>query len=157
MKTNRRRTMRSTRRTCKKGGMFRAASKTTGRVVSNIMGKGFERVDKVKQIGEAILKGVTQSQSPEQFKHVVVMPRKFKFTASSPSSPFLPHHSTPEPDFKTPTKGHHAAANDSPPKLGTRSRRHRETPEERRQRLGFSVAPTTHNPHSIVVGQLFDH
>ena len=79
MQTNRRRI----RRTCKrgKGGMFRAAT-------NKVMGKGFERVDKLNQIREAILKGVTQSQTLENFKPAA-MPRQFQFTASSPLSPFF--------------------------------------------------------------------
>lgn len=152
--TNRRRI----RRTCKrgKGGMFRAASAATGRVVNKVMGKGLERVDKLNQIREAILKGVTQSQTLENFKPAA-MPRQFQFTASSPLSPFRQSYAAkPDPDFKTPKKSDHdSAVNNSPPKLGTRARRPRETPQERRLRLGFTITPTMNNPHSIVDGNLF--
>ena len=150
MQTNRRRI----RRTCKrgKGGMFRAAT-------NKVMGKGFERVDKLNQIREAILKGVTQSQTLENFKPAA-MPRQFQFTASSPLSPLSPFRQSyaakPDPDFKTPKKSDHdSAVNNSPPKLGTRARRPRETPQERRLRLGFTITPTMNNPHSIVDGNLF--
>ena len=150
--TNRRRI----RRTCKKGGMFRAAYRAASRVVNKVMGKGLERFDKLNQIREAILKGVTQSQTLEKFQPAA-MPRQFQFTASAPLSPFRQSYAAkPDSDFKTPKKSDHdSAVNNSPPKIGTRARRPRETPEERRRRLGFSITPTVNNPRSIVVGNLF--
>ena len=157
--TTRRRTSRATRRTCKKGGMFRAASAATRRAVNNVLGKGLDRVDKLNQLREAIQKGVTQSQTLEKFQPAA-MPRQFQFTASAPLSPLSPFRQSyaakPDPDFKTPKKSDHdSAVNSSPPKIGTRARRPRETPEERRRRLGFSITPTMNNPRSIVVGNLF--
>ena len=149
-------TRRRIRRTCKrgKGGMYRAAS----RVVNKVMGKGLERFDKLNQIREAILNGVTQSQTLEKFKPAA-MHRQFQFTASSPASPFhlrQSHAAVPDHNYKTPKKSNHEAeANNSPPKLGTRSRRPRETPQEHRLRLGFTITPTMNNPHSIVDGNLF--
>jgi hypothetical protein len=137
------------RRTCKKGGMFRTA---TGR----FLGKGLERADKAKQIGEAIIKGVTHSQTSETFT-----PAKLSRTFSaSPLSPYRmsetprSSHNANASHFKTPKKGVPDDDAEAPPHLGLRTRR-RETQEERMRRLGFMVAPTTMNDAPIVVGQLF--
>jgi hypothetical protein len=160
-KTNKRRRNQSRvsrrRSTCKTGGMHRAAS-ATGRVFNNIMGKKWpERVDKLNQMREAIMKGVTQSQLPEQFT-----PAKLSRTFSaSPSSPFRisetpskSHNAVHDSNFKTPQKGKRDDADiDEHPRLGPRVR-HRETPEERRRRLGFSMAPTM-NDATNVVEELF--
>ena len=138
------------------GGMFRAASSATGRAFNKLMGKGFDRLDKAKQVAEAIAKGAAQTQTPETFT-----PAKLSRTFSaSPSSPYRmsetprsSHSAMPGSDFKTPTKGNQNDAHVVPPRLGTRTRR-RETPEERSRRLGLIVAPTLHNS-TTVVGTLF--
>ena len=148
------------RRTCKrgKGGMFRAASAATGRMVTKVMGKGLERVDKAKQVAEAIAKGMAQSQTPETFT-----PAKLSRTFSaSPLSPYRmsetprsSHSAMPGSDFKTPKKG--VTDDEAPPQLGHRTRR-RETQAERMRRLGFMVAPTTMNDATdatMVVRTLF--
>ena len=134
--------------------MFRAASAATGQVVNKVMGKGFDRADKAKQIGEAILKGMTQSQTPETFT-----PAKVSRTFSaSPLSPYRmsetprSSHNANAAHFKTPKKD--VTDGEAPPQLGHRTRR-RETQEERMRRLGFMVAPTTVNDAPIVVGKLF--
>ena len=154
--TKRRRSKRGKRNTAgRNGGMHRVFS-ATGRVVGKVMGKGFDRVDKIKDIADAIRKGVTQSQSHETFKPAA-MARQF---SASPSSPFRMVSETPRrhkshnanDEFETPNKGA-SNSNATPPNLGTRVRR-RETPEERRQRLGFSMAPTMENPTSMI-GELF--
>ena len=161
-KTNKRRRNQSRvsrrRSTCKTGGMHRAASATASRVFNKIIGKGFERVDKLNQMREAIIKGVTQSQLPEQFT-----PAKLArtFSASpSPSSPFRmsetprrSHAAAHDSEFKTPQKGKRDDADNEHPHLGPRVR-HRETAEERRRRLGFSMAPTM-NDATNVVEELF--
>lgn len=156
--TKRRRSKRNTKRNTagRNGGMHRVFS-ATGRVVGKVMGKGFDKADKIVQMAEAFGKGLTKShQTPEKFKPAA-MARQF---SASPSSPFRMSE-TPRPhkshnanyDFKTPNKGA-SNSNVTPPNLGTRVRR-RETPEERRQRLGFSVAaPTIENPTSVI-GELF--
>jgi hypothetical protein len=160
-KTNKRRrnqTRVSRRRsTCKTGGMHRAAS-VTGRVFNKIIGKGFDRVDKLNQMREAIIKGVTESPLPEQFT-----PAKLSrtFSASpSPSSPFRmsetprrSHNAAHDSEFKTPQKGKREDADNEHPHLGPRVR-HRETAEERTRRLGLSMAPTM-NDATIVVEELF--
>lgn len=161
-KTNKRRRNQSRvsrrRSTCKSGGMHRAAS-ATGRVFNKFMGKGPERVDKLNQMREAIIKGVTQSQLPEQFT-----PAKLSRTFSaSPSlsspfriseTPIRSHNAVHDSVFKTPQKGKRDDADiDEHPRLGPRVR-HRETAEERRRRLGFSMAPTM-NDATIVVEELF--
>ena len=171
-KNNRRQTKRgSTKRgkrgkrsTKRNGGMFaRRVSSAIVKGVNAVMGKGPDRVDKLKQMAEAIGKGLSQSQTPEKFKPAVLA-RQF---SASPSSPFRMVSETPrrkhhnananananDDDFKTPNKGD-SNSNVTPPKLGTRVRRPRETPEERRRRLGFSVAPTIENPTSVI-GELF--
>jgi hypothetical protein len=134
--------------------MFRAASAATGRVVNKVLGKGFDRLDKAKQIGEAMIKGVTQSQTPETFT-----PAKLSRTFSaSPLSPYRmsetprESHNANASHFKTPEKG--VPNDEAPPPLGHRTRR-RETQEERMRRLGLMVAPTTMNDAPIVVGKLF--
>jgi len=157
-KTNKRRRNQSRvsrrRSTCKTGGMYRAAS-ATGRVINKIIGKGFERVDKAWQLGDAIATGVAQSQLPERFT-----PAKLSrtFSASpSPSSPFLmsatprrSHNAAHDSEFKTPQKGKREDAdNDEHPHLGPRVR-HRETAEERMRRLGFSMAPTAYDATNVV-------
>jgi hypothetical protein len=151
-KTNKRRRNQSrVRSTCKTGGMHRAAT----RVFNKFIGKGFERVDKAWQLGDAIATGVAQSQLPERFT-----PAKLSrtFSASpSPSSPFLmsatprrSHNAAPDSAFKTPQKGKRDDAdNDEHPHLGPRVR-HRETEEERMRRLGFSMAPTAYDATNVV-------
>lgn len=139
------------RRTCKKGGMFR-------RGFNKILGKGFERVDKAMQVGEAVLKGATQSKPTETFT-----PTKSLQTFSAPTSiqspPIItfssPHASRVSDYYKTPKRNlkSNSVNADTPPKLGTRARK-RETPEERRTRLGFMAAPTI-NDTVNVVGELF--
>jgi hypothetical protein len=122
-----------------------------------VMGEGPDRVDKIGQILKTTVEGATKSyQTPEKFKPAVLA-RQF---SASPSSPFRMMSETPRrkyhnanDDFKTPNKDA-SNSNATPPKLGTRVRRPRETPEERRRRLGFSVAPTIENPTSVV-GELF--
>ena len=148
------------RRSFKKGGMFRRAVSATGRVVNKVMGEGLDKLDKYKQIADAIEKGVTQTQTPEKFKQVAALSR-FSASPSSMSSSMSPLRLVSEThrrkfhdandDFKTPNKS--KPVNEAPPNLGTRVR-HRETPEERARRLGFSVAPTI-NDATSVVGELF--
>lgn len=145
------------RRSFKKGGMFRRAASATGRVVNKVMGEGLDKLDKYKQIIDAIERGVTQSQTPEKFKQVAALSRQFSASPSS-MSPLRLVSETPRrkfhhanDDFKTPNKSN--PVNEAPPNLGTRVR-HRETPEERARRLGFSVAPTI-NDATSVVGELF--
>jgi hypothetical protein len=151
--TKRRRSKRNT--AGRNGGMHRVFS-ATGRVVGKVMGKGFDRADKIGQILKTTVEGATKSyQTPEKFKPAVLA-RQF---SASPSSPFRMVSETPRrkyhnanDDFKTPNKDA-SNSNATPPKLGTRVR-HRETTEERRRRLGFSVAPTADNTASVV-GELF--
>ena len=132
------------RRTCKKGGMFR-------RGVTNILGKGFQRVDKAMQLGEAALKGATQSKPTETFTPT----KSLQTFSASPfgmsESPHRRHKSSHNDDyaFKTPQKSHYNHNHEDAPKLGTRARR-RETPEERRIRLGFMAAPTINDTVSVV-------
>ena len=135
------------RRTCKKGGMFR-------RGFNKILGKGFERVDKAMQVGEAVLKGATQSKPAETFT-----PTKSLQTFSAPTSiqspPIItvssPHASRVSDYYKTPKRNlkSNSVNADTPPKLGTRARK-RETPEERRTRLGFMAAPTINDTVNVV-------
>jgi len=154
--TKRRRSTRG-KRGKRNGGMFaRRVGSAIVQGAKKVMGEGPDRVDKLKQMAEAIGKGMTQSQTPEKFKPAVLA-RQF---SASPSSPFRMMSETPRrkyhnanDDFKTPNKDA-SNSNATPPKLGTRVRRPRETPEERRRRLGFSVAPTIENPTSVV-GELF--
>jgi hypothetical protein len=120
------------------------------------MGKGFDRAEKIGQILKTTVEGATKSyQTPEKFKPAVLA-RQF---SASPSSPFRMVSETPRrkyhnanDEFKTPNKDA-SNSNATPPKLGTRVR-HRETTEERRRRLGFSLAPTADNTASVV-GELF--
>lgn len=169
-KNNRRQTKRgSTKRgkrgkrsTKRNGGMFaRRVSSAIVKGVNAVMGKGPDRVDKLKQMAEAIGKGLSQSQTPEKFKPAVLT-RQFSASPSSPfrmmsETPRRKHHNANANDddfaFKTPNKDA-LGSNATPPNLGTRVRRPRETPEERRRRLGFSVAPTIENPTSVI-GELF--
>jgi hypothetical protein len=159
-KTNKRRRNQSRvsrrRSTCKTGGMHRAAS-ATGRVFNKIIGKGFERVDKAWQLGDAIATGVAKSPLPEQFT-----PAKLSrtFSASpSPSSPFRisetprrSHAAAHDSEFKTPQKGKRDDdADNEHPHLGPRVR---QTAEARILRLGFSMAPTM-NDATNVVEELF--
>ena len=153
--SKRRKTSRA-RRTCKKGkgGMFRAASAATGRAVKKVMGTGLERVDKAKQVAEAIAKGMAQSQTPETFT-----PAKLSRTFSaSPLSPYrmseTPRSSHNAAHFKTPKKG--VTDDEAPPQLGHRTRR-RETQAERMRRLGSMVAPTVNDATdaTMVVRTLF--
>ena len=158
--TKRRRSKRNTKRNSagRNGGMHRMhrVFSATGRVVGKVMGKGFDRAAKIGEMAEAFGKGMTKSyQTPEKFKPAVLA-RQF---SASPSSPFRMVSETPRrkyhnanDDFKTPNKDA-SNSNATPPKLGTRVR-HRETTEERRRRLGFSVAPTADNTASVV-GELF--
>jgi hypothetical protein len=156
--TKRRRSKRNTKRNTagRNGGMHRVFS-ATGRVIGKVMGKGFDRAEKFGQILKTTVESATKSyQTPEKFKPAVLA-RQF---SASPSSPFRMMSETPRrkyhnanDDFKTPNKDA-SNSNATPPKLGTRVRRPRETPEERRRRLGFSVAPTIENPTSVV-GELF--
>jgi hypothetical protein len=147
---------RGKRNTKRNGGMHRVLS-ATGRIVGQVMGKGPDRVEKIGQILKTTVESATKSyQTPEKFKPAVLA-RQF---SASPSSPFRMVSETPRrkyhnanDDFKTPNKDA-SSSNATPPKLGTRVRRPRETPEERRRRLGFSVAPTIENPTSVV-GELF--
>lgn len=140
------------RRTCKKGkgGMFRAASAATGRAVNKVMGKGLERVDKAKQVAEAIAKGVTQSQTPEKFQHAKLS-RTFSASPLSlyrmSETPRSSHSAMPGSDFKTPKKD--VTDDEAPPQLGNRTRR-RETQAERMRRLGFMVAPTVNDAPMVV-------
>lgn len=152
-----RRAHRNARRSFKKGGMFRRAVSATGRVVNKVMGEGLDKLDKYKQIADAIEKGV--AQTPEKFKQVAALSRQFSASPSSMSplrlmseTPRRKFHHTND-DFKTPNKSKPVNDNEAPPNLGTRVR-HRETPEERARRLGFSVAPTI-NDATSVVGELF--
>lgn len=153
--TKRRRSTRG-KRGKRNGGMFaRRVGSAIVQGAKKVMGEGPDRVDKLKQMAEAIEKSMTQSQTPEKFKPAVLA-RQF---SASPSSPFRMMSETPRrkyhnvnDDFKTPNKDA-SSSNATPPKLGTRVR-HRETTEERRRRLGFSVAPTIENPTSVV-GELF--
>ena len=155
--TKRRRSKRNTKRNSagRNGGMHHVFS-ATGRVVGKVMGKGFDRAAKIGEMAEAFGKGMTKSyQTPEKFKPAVLA-RQF---SASPSSPFRMVSETPRrkyhnanDDFKTPNKDA-SNSNATPPNLGTRVR-HRETPEERSRRLGFSVAPTADNTASVV-GELF--
>jgi hypothetical protein len=129
--------------------MFRAASAATGRVVNKVMGKGLERVDKLNQMREAMIKGATQSQPPETFT-----PAKFSRTfGASPLSPYRmsetprESHNANASHFKTPKKD--VTDDEAPPQLGTRTRR-RETQAERMRRLGFMVAPTVNDAPMVV-------
>jgi hypothetical protein len=147
---------RGKRSTKRNGGMFaRRVGSAIVQGAKKVMGEGPDRVDKFKQMADAIEKSLTQSQTPEKFKPAVLT-RQF---SASPSSPFRMVSETPRrkyhnanDEFKTPNKDA-SNSNATPPKLGTRVR-HRETTEERRRRLGFSLAPTIENPTSVV-GELF--
>lgn len=147
------------RRTCKRAGMFRAARSATSRVVSQVMGKGFERADKVMQIGKAVLNGATQSKPTETFTPTKSSLQTFSPPTSIQSPPIIAvstHRTSRVSDYyKTPKKNlkSNSANTDTPPKLGTRARR-RETPEERRMRLGIMAAPTINDTVSVV-GELF--
>jgi len=155
--TKRRRSTRG-KRGKRNGGMFaRRVGSAIVQGAKKVMGEGPDRVDKIGQILKTTVEGATKSyQTPEKFKPAVLA-RQF---SASPSSPFRMMSETPRrkyhnanDDFKTPNKDA-SNSNATPPKLGTRVRRPRETPEERRRRLGFSVAPTIENPTSVV-GELF--
>lgn len=146
---------RATRRNYKKGGMIR-------RVIGRVLGKGFERADKIKDMAKAIEDGLTH-QTPEKSKQMSSLPQYFSASPSYPS-PFHTVSETPRrkfhnvsdvnDNFKTPHKREQDHdVNEGPPKLGARVHR-RETPEERRRRLGFSVAPSLVNRTSVV-GELF--
>lgn len=143
------------RRTCKRAGMFRA----TSRVVSQVMGKGFERADKVMQIGKAVLNGATQSNPTDTFTPTKSSLQTFSAPTSIQSPPIIAvstHRTSSASDYyKTPKKNIKSKPDDTdtPPKLGTRARR-RETPEERRMRLGIMAAPTINDTVSVV-GELF--
>jgi hypothetical protein len=152
---------RATRRNCKKGGM-RAIR--FGRDFANkMLGEGLDRADKIKDVAKAIKDGLTP-QTSEKGKHrISSLPRYFSaspsqsqlspaFPAVSKTPPRKVHHVSDA--FKTPEHHHRHDVNDTPPNLGTRARRPRETPEERRLRLGFSVAPSMANTASVV-GELF--
>jgi hypothetical protein len=172
-KNNRRQTKRgSTKRgkrgkrsTKRNGGMFaRRVGSAIVQGAKKVMGEGPDRVEKIGRILKTTVESATKSyQTPEKFKPAVLA-RQF---SASPSSPFRMVSETPrrkhhnananananDDDFKTPNKDA-SSSNVTPPKLGTRVRRPRETPEERRRRLGFSVAPTIENPTSVI-GELF--
>lgn len=151
---------RATRRNYKKGGMIRRA---ISGVISGVMGKGYQRVDKIKDMAKAIKEGLTH-QTPEKSKQMSSLPQYFSASPSYPS-PFHAVSETPRrkfhnvsdvnDNFKTPNKREQDHdVNEGPPKLGTRVRRPRETPEERRRRFGFSVAPSMVNTPRVV-GELF--
>jgi hypothetical protein len=129
--------------------MFRAASAATGRAVNKVMGTGLERVDKAKQVAEAIAKGVTQSQPPGKFQHAKLS-RTF---SASPLSLYRmsetprESHNANAAHFKTPKKD--VTDDEAPPQLGNRTRR-RETQAERMRRLGFMVAPTVNDAPMVV-------
>jgi hypothetical protein len=138
------RTIRQQRRTCKKGGMFRMAGKVVGEVIGK---KGPDRVDKAWQVAQKVKEGLTP-KSITKFNYAE-SPRSFA-SVLSPFRDEMHRHSFHDRAYndaihKTPTR---PITNDEPPKLGRV--RHRETDEERRRRLGLSVAPTSNHPDNIV-------
>lgn len=140
---------RAQRRT-KKGGMFRGSASAIGKKVLKeaLFGKNpVDKLDKANQLKTAIEKGMTRSRASE-FK-----PAELSQQFRASESPFYEMHRHSSHDraynaaiHKTPTRH---TPNDEAPKLGSRLR-HRETDEERRRRLGMSVAPAMHNPGNIV-------
>jgi dsDNA-binding SOS-regulon protein len=129
-----------------------------------VMGEGADRVDKMKDIAKTIEEGLTQQPSEKGKQQISSLPRYFSaspsplspsFAAVSKTPPRKFHHANATDAFKTPEHEHpHHNVNKTPPNLGTRARLPRETQQQRRQRLGFSVAPTMANPVSVV-GELF--
>ena len=150
---------RATRRNCKKGGM--RAIRFGREFANKILGKGADRADKIKDIAKAIEEGLTHQPSDKGKHRISSLPRYFSASPSPLSPSFAAVSKTPlrnlhhvGDEFKTPEHHHRHDVNETPPNLGTRARRPRETPEERRRRLGFSVAPSMANTASVV-GELF--
>jgi hypothetical protein len=151
---------RATRRNCKKGGMHSA--RVFGKFAKKVMGEGADRVDKMKDIVKAIEEGLTQQPSEKGKQRISSLPKYFSASPSPLSPSFAAVSKTPPRKFhhvgdvfKTPEHDHpHHNVNKTPPNLGTRARLPRETQQDRRQRLGFSVAPTMANTVSVV-GELF--
>ena len=141
-------------RTFKKGGMFRGSASAMGKkVFKQVIGEGFERLDKAKQVGEAVEKGMRRQSRTFGIKPSVLSDQ-FSFGRASASGE-IHRHSSRDSAYnyaihKTPTRH---TANDEPPKLGRI--RHRETAEERRHRLGFAT-PSMHN-YPNIVKELFTH
>ena len=146
------RAKRARHRTYKKGGMFRRASAMRKTVFKQVIGEGLERLDKAKQVGEAVEKGMRSQSRASEFKSSV-MPAQFSFGRKSASGEMHRHSSRDsaynDAIHKTPMR---PTANDEPPKLDRV--RHRETDEERRRRLGLIAAPAMHNN---IVKELFTH
>jgi hypothetical protein len=134
--------------------MFRGSASAMGKkVFKQVIGEGFERLDKAKQVGEAVEKGMRRQSRTFGIKPSALSDQ-FSFGRSSASGE-IHRHSSRDAAYnyaihKTPTRH---TANDEPPKLGRI--RHRETDEERMRRLGF-VTPAMHN-YPTIVKQLFTH
>jgi hypothetical protein len=119
-------------------------------VFKQVIGEGFERLDKAKQVGEAVEKGMRRQSRASEFRSSA-MPAQF-ILSDSPLRTEMHRHSSRDSAYndainKTPMR---PTTNDEPPKLGRV--RHRETDEERRRRVGLIVAPAMHNN---IVKELF--
>lgn len=149
------------RHTIRKGGMHRAAMSAAKSVFKEaIKGKNpVERIDKAKDIVNAVLEGVKSQQTPVKIAKSVVAPLTF----SPKETPRLsPTCKTPKSNdlcmsYRTPVKGkvHNIADDDddddamSAPGI-PKIRRHRSTLTPQ------SYAPTLDNPSSVVTGKLIE-
>lgn len=134
--------------------MFRNSASAMGKkVFKQVIGEGFEKWDKARQVGEAVEKGMRRQSRTFGIKPSALSD-KFSFDRTSASGEMHRHSSSDaaynDAIHKTPMRH---IANDEPPKLGRI--RHRETDAERRFRLGLIAAPM-HNQVNIVK-ELFTH
>jgi hypothetical protein len=136
--------------------MFRRAAKTA---FDGIVGKGPDKLDKAKQVADAVLKGLT---TPSQSTPVTPGTTR---TFSTPTIDRLRiddfdgfngfNDLTPIENlglYKTPVKGKHSSDSDdydiNPSKINRHQRRSVITPH--------SYAPRLNEPTSVVTGNLFD-
>ena len=108
------------------GGMFRGSASAMGKkVFSEVFGKGFDRLEKAKQVGERVASDMmTHLKTPKKFNYVKSA-TQFRF--DSPLRTELHRHSSQDRAYNaaihtTPNRRTHST--NSPPKLETR-RRHR--------------------------------
>jgi len=146
--------------------MRRAATQTAKTVFEGVFGKGPDRVEKIYQLGQAVVEGATKATTTKGAQVANYSRRSFEDIAppsfdirnveNTMTSRMSSHdHDSDEnknPNYKTPKK---PTSSPTEPKLALRQRQS-QTPSTRAKRLGLIVAPTVGQPTPLATRLSFD-